>query len=334
MTRTAAMIHGLEHPAFGFLTTHQSGSAPFSIPAYPYMSPTSLTSFAYPPYCYRRAFFDIIVSMKRVKLICSDVDGTLIDSKGVIRAADKAALRRAVVDMGIPFAIVSGRFKGGMHPITKQLYFEAAISCFNGLYIEMNGKVVHNAITDKAALLSILPKIRQFGCTPIAFSLDNYAMEDDGIWHEAQRKLCGMEGIIMNLDEAISREGGETYYKILAKHTDHNALDALAMSFEQEQELYPGLKAVFSSPNILEFIPKLTDKARTVDFMAEYMGISVENVMAFGDYDNDIGMIRRAGLGICMSNGTPAAKAAADYVTASNEECGIAKALEKFVFRG
>ncbi|MGP1419065.1 MAG: Cof-type HAD-IIB family hydrolase [Sphaerochaetaceae bacterium] len=272
--------------------------------------------------------------MNQIKLICSDIDGTLIDSSGAIRADDKAALRRAVVDMGIPFAIVSGRFRGGMRPITSQLDFEASISCFNGLYIEMKGKAVHNDITDKAVLLRILPKIRQFGCTPIALSLDNYAMEDDGIWHEAQRKLCGQEGIIINLDEAISREGGEPYYKILAKHTDRNALDALSMSFEQEQELYPGLKAVFSSPNILEFIPKLTDKARAVDFMAEYLGISVENVMAFGDYDNDIGMIRRAGLGICMSNGTPAAKAAADYVTASNEECGIAKALEKFVFRG
>lgn len=272
--------------------------------------------------------------MKQIKLICSDVDGTLIDSKGVIREGDKAALRRAVVDMGIPFAIVSGRFRGGMHPITSQLDFEAAISCFNGLYIEMGGEVVHNDITDKAVLLDILPKIRQFGCTPMAFSLDNYAMEDDDIWHEAQRKLCGLEGIIMNLDEAISREGGEAYYKILAKHKDRNVLEALSKSFEREQELHPGLKAVFSAPNILEFIPKLTDKARTVDFMAEYLGISVENVMAFGDYDNDIGMIRRAGLGICMSNGTPAAKAAADYVTASNDDCGIAKALEKFVFRG
>lgn len=273
------------------------------------------------------------MSMKPIKLICSDIDGTLIDSKGVIREGDKAAIRRAVVDMGIPFAIVTGRFRGGLKQITSQLDFDAALSCFNGLYVEMNGEVVHNETPDKAILLRILPKIRQFGCTPIAFSLNDYAMEDDDEWHEAQRRLCGLDGIIMNLDEAIAREGGEAYYKILAKHTDRHVLDSLLLSFEQEQELRPGLKAVFSSPNILEFIPSLTDKARTVDFLAEYMGIGVENVMAFGDYDNDIGMIRRAGLGVCMSNGTPAAKAAADYVTASNEECGIAKALEKFVFQ-
>ncbi|MDY4889769.1 MAG: Cof-type HAD-IIB family hydrolase [Sphaerochaetaceae bacterium] len=268
--------------------------------------------------------------MEKIKLICSDVDGTLIDSNGRISEADRAALHHAAVDLNIPFAIVSGRFRGGLDCILKQLDFDAAISCFNGLYVEMGGKVVRDAITDKAILGDVVPLIREYGCTPLLFSLDDWVMEDKNCWFDNQVKVCGFEGKTMRMEKALSSECDMNFYKILAKNTDHEKLEQLKRRFLEIG--FSKLHAVFSSPNILEFLPMGTTKADTVDILAKYLGISTENVMAFGDYDNDIGMLQRAGFGVCMANGTDSTKAVSDYVTASNEDFGISKALEKLVF--
>lgn len=275
-------------------------------------------------------FSDIINAMEKIKLICSDVDGTLINAQGQITTEDKKALSHAVKDLGLAFAIVSGRFRGGLGCIQRQLDFTAAMSCFNGLYIEMDGKAVQNSITDKSCLLEILPLIRGMGCTPVIFSLDDWVMEDKNIWYRNQIKACGFEGRFMNLEEALAPDYPMDFYKILAKHTDHQILENLKTEFLKLGSTK--LDAVFSSPNILELIPRGTTKADTVDILARHLGITRENVMAFGDYDNDIGMLERAGFGVCMENGTAATKAVARYITASNEEGGIAQALEKFVF--
>lgn len=270
-------------------------------------------------------------AMTEIRLICSDVDGTLINSKGRISDIDRKALTYAACELGIPFAIVSGRFRGGLGCITSQLDFKAAISCFNGLYIEMDGKVVHDEVTSSSILLGVLPLIRSFGCTPLIFTLDSWVMEDRNIWYENQIRACGFEGRLMNLEEALSPDSGMKFYKILAKNTDHRILENLKSEFLKGG--YPDLQAVFSSPCILEFLPKGTTKADTVDLLASYMHIGTENVMAFGDYDNDIGMLEHAGVGVCMANGTEATKAVADFVTLSNEESGIGHALEQLVFR-
>lgn len=269
--------------------------------------------------------------MSEIKLICSDVDGTLIGRSGLVSERDKSALRRAVVGKGLRFALVTGRFRGGIGCITSQLDFPVAVSCFNGLYVECDGAVLHDRPTDKALLLGVLPLIRRFGCVPMVFSIDGWAMEDRSVWWDRQVAFCGFEGTLENLENVLSPSWPESYYKILAKHEDTSVLERLRDAFLAGS--YPGMAVVFSSPNILEFVPAYADKGETVGVLTKKMGIKPENVIAFGDWDNDIGLLRSAGIGVCMANGTPAARAAADYVTLSNEEGGIAHALERFVFQ-
>lgn len=263
----------------------------------------------------------------QIKLICSDVDGTLINSQGKISSLDKNAIERARVEFNIPFVIVSGRFRGGLGLIQNQLLHPAAISCFNGLYVEINGKVVKNTIIDNSYLLQVLPIIRKFNCVPVAFSLDGYAMEDANIWYEKQVAMCGFDGLLMPLEEAFAKQ---SFYKILAKSVNHEDLVKLNEAIVQTN--IPQLTTVFSSPNILEILPAGTDKASTIDSLVNFLNIGYENVIAFGDYDNDIGMLKRAGLGVAMANAQDSVKEVANFITKSNEDSGIAFALDKFVF--
>ena len=72
------------------------------------------------------------------------------------------------------------------------------------------------------------------------------------------------------------------------------------------------------------------DKSEAVSIVCRKLGIKAEETIAFGDWDNDAGMLRRAGIGVAMANGSEEAKKSADFITLSNDEDGIAFALERF----
>jgi len=86
-----------------------------------------------------------------------------------------------------------------------------------------------------------------------------------------------------------------------------------------------------SAPFFVELVPMGIDKAESLKRLLAIMGIGTENLMSFGDGYNDISMIKLAGMGIAMENAAQEVKEAADYVTLSNEEDGVAAALKKFI---
>ena len=94
---------------------------------------------------------------------------------------------------------------------------------------------------------------------------------------------------------------------------------------------FPELHAVTGGGHNLEISQKTASKGNALRMFAERMGVDVAQTMAFGDTQNDISMIRAAGFGVAMGNATEDVKEAADYVTRTNEEDGVAYALEKLV---
>ena len=86
-----------------------------------------------------------------------------------------------------------------------------------------------------------------------------------------------------------------------------------------------------SEPFFLEILPKGIDKAQRLEVLLGILGISREEMIACGDGYNDLTMIQYAGLGIAMENAVFPVRKAADYITASNEEDGVALAVEKFL---
>ena len=84
---------------------------------------------------------------------------------------------------------------------------------------------------------------------------------------------------------------------------------------------------------LLEFMPKGVTKAYGCQLLAEHLGITADEVMAIGDEENDLPMIEYAGLGVAMENAVPMVKAAADVVTASNTNDGVAQVVEKYVLQ-
>ncbi len=123
------------------------------------------------------------------------------------------------------------------------------------------------------------------------------------------------------------KEMGKEIDKINMFFTDMEARKRMRVSLGQ----IPGILVTSSIPNNLEINAAGADKGSALLRLAEFLGIGREETMAFGDGENDLSMLRAAGLGVAMENGEEQVKQAADFVTVSNNDAGVASAIRKFV---
>lgn len=263
------------------------------------------------------------------KLICTDVDGTLVDKNGTLLDCDKKALEKAY-ESGIKIAIFSGRYRSGVKKVADLFDFPIWYSCFNGLYLEADdGKVLYKHKPDKKDLAKVVDLINDVGSYPLLFSSTDWYVQSKGYFYELQKKVMVPEGShVGDLKDFLADDSTEIF-KVLAKDLSHEKLVSLQERFEQEN--ISGLCSVFSNPNILEFLPYGTDKAKSVEVFSEYLNIDKSQVIAFGDYDNDVGMLKAAGMGVAMGNATQSCKDCADFITKTVTEGGIAFALNQLL---
>lgn len=127
----------------------------------------------------------------------------------------------------------------------------------------------------------------------------------------------------------------------LSEITDELVLNKAVIAYPQEEldpkikeiptEFHENYEIIKTRSMLLEFMPKGVTKAYGISLLAKDLGLKQEEIMAIGDEENDLPMIEYAGLGVAMENAVPFVKEAANYVTSSNVEHGVAKVIEKFV---
>uniref|UniRef100_UPI00402A31F7 HAD hydrolase family protein n=1 Tax=Candidatus Scatousia sp. TaxID=3085663 RepID=UPI00402A31F7 len=118
--------------------------------------------------------------------------------------------------------------------------------------------------------------------------------------------------------------------KILA--IDYNNAQKVTGWVEELHEKYPELYVVKSTPYFCEIGSADAKKSNGVQYLAKEWGIQKEEILAIGDQDNDIELLKAGGIAVAMGNATPQLKACADYITDTVENDGFVKAIEKFVF--
>lgn len=271
--------------------------------------------------------------MNEIKLICTDIDGTLLNDDKRMNSYDIEMLKRAFLEKNIPIILTSGRFKAGLLDIQKELGFPTGISCFNGSYVELDKKVLKDTRIKLSDLKKIIPIINNNNSYPIIYDLEKAYMNDKGYWFNIQERITKGSAVETSLTDLINKWENKNYqpFKILAKDKNYNNLIQTKKLIDDAN--IKGIKAFLSSPSILEIVPSGISKASTVEIMCNNLNIKKENVMSFGDFNNDIELIASSGYGIAMLNAVPEVKAIAFAVTDSNNNNGIAKAIKKYIFK-
>ncbi|MBN4056597.1 MAG: hydrolase Cof [Alkaliphilus sp.] len=259
------------------------------------------------------------------KLLALDVDGTLLNSQGEVTDKTVKSIRE-LVSKGVLVLICTGRPTQGTVELFEKLGLKMPVIAYNGAKIvNLNtGAILHEQNLRGIDVKKIVEIGEELKTTIIIWSnnqLYTNTMNDNVI---AYKKLSGVEPIVIDDYVDIIQQGAT---KVLW-------IDEVEKIAEFQRLLDIRLDAdvnyCTSKPYYLEFIDKTVSKGRALSIICDKYELKREEIIAIGDGQNDITMLEFAGVGVAMGNSSQEVKDKADYITATNDEEGIALVIDKY----
>lgn len=267
----------------------------------------------------------------KYKLLVLDVDGTLLNDEREISKRTLAALLK-VQQMGVRIVLASGRPTYGLMPLAKTLElgnYGGFVLSYNVCQIikAQNGEILFERRINPEMLPYLEKKARKNG-----FAIFTYH-DDTLITDSPDNEYIKNEALLNNLkiirEDEFSTAIDFAPCKCMLVSDKEKALIGLEQHWEKR--LAGTLDAFRSEPYFLEVVPCGVNKANTLGALLEHLGVTREEVIAVGDGVCDVTMLQLAGMGVAMGHSQDSVKVCADYVTASNEEDGVALAVEKLI---
>lgn len=263
--------------------------------------------------------------------VLSDVDGTLLRPTHALSARTRNAVR-ACVARGMAFGIVSGRMPSGVIPLVAELGVPASVVCYSGAYVlGPAGEEVASVTIPVARAREVLALLDELwpSVTPCYFVGPHWYVEDPNA------PMVVREADIVGAVPEPARYpallgAGKAPNKIFC-----SCADAPGRSVEMKRVLaarFPDLTVIRSTSGVLvEIVHAGVDKALGARRLLDHLGLSMGRTLYFGDDANDVPLLRAAGRGVAMGNAAREIRKAADDVTGSNADDGLADYLERKV---
>lgn len=260
-------------------------------------------------------------------MITIDLDGTLLRSDGSVSDRTVRTLQ-AVRDKGVVVAIATGRMYQTARPYGERLGLgDSPLLLFAGGLIETleSKKILFQQVIPREWAQELADLARRRGWQLQTYIDDVLRAARDDEWIRDYERITHSKACIC----------GDDFYHVqgdcnkLLSRGGHNDLVARKALIEKT---FPGrFNVLFSAPTFLEIMPQGVDKGEGIRRLGELYGIGTDEIMALGDSQNDLDMLKAAGFPVAMATAAEEVKAAAAYVTASNDDDGVAAAVEKFV---
>lgn len=275
---------------------------------------------------------------REIKMIGLDLDGTLLTDKKELTERTKNALR-AAISQGVYVLVATGRpWMGVPEELRNFPGMEYALTSNGARIVKIaTGEVIEEHLLPPLSAKKALEICEKYDTLQeVYFDGQGYAPEEKlarvehyhknpNMWEYTRRTRIAVPDIF----EVLEKEN-RGLDKTQALFAD---MDERAQAW-RELEQCEDLELVGSLKYNIEINHKGVNKGTGLVNLGKILGISREEIMAFGDGDNDTVMLKEVGFGVAMENGEPQVKAAADYITLSNEDDGVADAIERFVLRG
>ncbi|MDT2816057.1 sugar-phosphatase [Vagococcus carniphilus] len=268
-----------------------------------------------------------------IKLVTIDIDGTLLNSERKLTDEVKQAIKKAT-EMDVNIVLATGRPTIGVMPLIKELGLDNE----HGFIITYNGGMIQNAGTQEILIQHPLPFEDYLDIELLSRKLGvHFHVQDCDRMYTANRDISEY-----TINEAFLT-GIPVSYRAVSEMTpdiniiksmmiDHEAVldEAISKVPETFKEKFAMVK---SAPYYYEILNKNATKGEAVKELAELLNIKPEEVMSIGDNENDLSMIEVAGVGVAMGNAVPAVKEIADRITKTNDEHGVAHAINEWVLK-
>jgi Cof subfamily protein (haloacid dehalogenase superfamily) len=263
------------------------------------------------------------------------MDGTLLNDEKTINEENLQAIKKAH-EKGVKIAVCTGRLFASAKYYGELIGVKAPVIASNGAYIREKdeerviyklelGKEKCKQIQDivKKYNLKVFYNTSQYVIAANGFPIDyNYKVMNEKLSEKYKVDLIDSSDIYRELTEK-----GDEILKCICISEDGLDLDQARKELVKLNEF----EIVSSGSDNMEIMHKGVSKGNAVQVLAEAYNIKQDEIMCIGDNENDLSMIEYAGIGVAMGNGSELIKNAAKFVTDTNNNSGVAKAIEKFV---
>jgi Cof subfamily protein (haloacid dehalogenase superfamily) len=265
------------------------------------------------------------------KAVFTDMDGTLLKKDHTISDASKAIIKRLLSE-GVLVVPISARPLHGMLHLTKDIFpADIPLVSLNGSYILLGNEIIYQSDVALEHVKDVQKELEAYGVSAMYYSQMEWHAETDDEHIKKEQKITDVKIKIQPFDKTLNewKEKKTGPNKILIAGPKERIL-------EIEQNLLNQHKGKFnmskSKSTYLEVMSLEASKTKAIQFLMDRYGIQQNEIIAIGDNFNDKEMIEFAGVGVAMGNAPDEIKAIADYVTDTNNEDGVAKALNHFFY--
>lgn len=270
------------------------------------------------------------------KIIISDMDGTLLKtdksiSKSTINTVND--MRRQDID----FTIATGRIYPVVLDTVDEMNITKPLILCNGAIIQdpITQEIYYSKTLDNSIAVEILKKIEKMNCYFYYYTDDSINAKSlkytTAYYNEQNKKSKQEKKIKINiLEEVIEKAKNDIIYKIVALDDNKDKLEDIK---EKLKEFKDYITIVSSYHNNIEIVANGVDKGSGVKFFAQKFGYDIKNIMCIGDEENDESMLKVAGFSVAMGNANNNMKKIADFITDTNDNDGMSKAILEFAKR-
>ena len=269
-----------------------------------------------------------------IRAVFFDLDGTLFTSTRGVATSTRKAIKE-LRQKGIFVGIATGRGPAFAMPLLEDLDMDFAVT-YNGQYIFTPKEIIYDNPLDKKTLKKLMNYATQ-NHSDISLGTA-HGVNGSGLLKFGETRLAGfLSGLLPNGTSGVARNSFKhVVRRILPQNSqladeDEAIYQAMMVATHDEtdklQAEFPELLVTRSNPYSVDLIPVGVGKLQGIERLGERFGFELNQVMCFGDSENDITMLAGSGYGIAMGNALPEVKKIATYITDTNNQDGIAKAL-------
>ncbi|MEQ8197716.1 MAG: Cof-type HAD-IIB family hydrolase [Clostridiaceae bacterium] len=273
----------------------------------------------------------------RYKLVCVDMDGTLLNSRKRISSETRKSVMEAA-RQGVIVAISTGRIYNNAAFYSKNINLKSPVIAANGAIITgKDSREIFKGVIGHETSVRILNILEKYSLTPHFHTRDSVFCGSS--INSFASRLFMTRGMPDEYKIRIHSISGESKWESILKEKEADILKCITFSKSQSKikkvkEELQGIKEIqVTSSNAfnIEINASGISKGTGARILSEHLGIEREAVMCIGDSENDLSMIEFAGLGVAMGNAAERVKEKADFVTVSNNNNGVGYAINKFI---
>jgi Cof subfamily protein (haloacid dehalogenase superfamily) len=265
----------------------------------------------------------------KISLVLADVDGTLVTEDKVLTKRAQGAVQH-LHDVGILFAITSGRPPKGMAMLFDDLELDTPIAGFNGgLFVRRDLSIIAQKTLPADVAATAIELIRGHGLDAWIYRGNDWLITKSGAPHVAREAWT-----VKFQPKVVADFAGQLddVAKLVGVSDDHDTVQRC----EADAQAAFGQRATASrsQPYYLDITHKDANKGAVVEYLSRVLAVPTGEIATIGDQPNDVLMFKRSGFSIAMGNASDDVKAQAAAVTASHNDEGFAKAMENFILDG